>query len=117
MFPTGMVGLALFFLRITVAVTVVVDGSAQDTLATSNVFLAAVLVTAVFLCAGVLTPCFAVCAATIDLTALIVTDGTDAFHLVLGASEALILVVLGPGAYSVDARLFGRSLLEIPPRK
>ena len=27
------------------------------------------------------------------------------------------LALLGPGAYSVDARLFGRRLLVVPPRK
>jgi len=31
--------------------------------------------------------------------------------------DALALALLGPGAYSIDARRFGRRLVELPGRK
>ena len=36
-------------------------------------------------------------------------------HILLGASGAA-LAMLGPGAWSVDARLFGRKRIQIPQR-
>jgi uncharacterized membrane protein YphA (DoxX/SURF4 family) len=83
----------------------------------SNFILSGFLLSAFLLCVCFLTPCFAVVAALIELTTLVLTDGSDGFHLCLSIAEACILAALGPGAYSVDARLFGRKLLDIPPRK
>ena len=42
-------------------------------------------------------------------------DDTATLALVLVMSVTVTL--LGPGAYSVDARLFGRRVTVVPPRK
>ena len=38
------------------------------------------------------------------------------FHLVISILISAALAILGPGAYSVDARIFGRKLLTVPSR-
>ena len=47
---------------------------------------------------------------------LALSHTTDPFiHILLGAVGAA-LAMLGPGAWSVDARLFGRKRIQIPQR-
>jgi hypothetical protein len=48
---------------------------------------------------------------------LVATRGEDMFHMVISILTGVALAVLGPGAYSIDARIFGRRLLTVPPRK
>jgi uncharacterized membrane protein YphA (DoxX/SURF4 family) len=43
-------------------------------------------------------------------------DGARREELVLGTALALGVALIGPGAYSVDAWLFGRREISIPPR-
>jgi hypothetical protein len=47
----------------------------------------------------------------------LVTGGTNEFHLAVSILNAAILAVLGPGAYSVDARIFGRRILDVTPSR
>jgi hypothetical protein len=51
-----------------------------------------------------------------EFGAFSVTGGQEIFHLVISISISAALAILGPGAYSVDARIFGRKLLTVPPR-
>jgi uncharacterized membrane protein YphA (DoxX/SURF4 family) len=51
-----------------------------------------------------------------EFCALSVTGGQDIFHLVISILISAALAILGPGAYSVDARIFGRKLLTVPSR-
>jgi len=48
---------------------------------------------------------------------LLARRGQDDFHLAIAIVNCADLAVLGPGAYSIDARFFGWRLLTIPPRK
>lgn len=95
-FPDGRAGAGLLILRITVAAGILVQtGSAMA------------LVVAVPLVAGFMTPAAAVVAAAIALL-------YDAPSVV--AAVAVALALLGPGAFSVDARLFGRREIVIDER-
>jgi hypothetical protein len=51
-----------------------------------------------------------------EFCTLAVTGGQEIFHLVISILISAALAILGPGAYSVDARIFGRKLLRVPPR-
>ncbi len=42
--------------------------------------------------------------------------GQHGFHIALSILSATVVAALGPGAYSIDARLFGRKVLKVPPR-
>lgn len=94
-FPDGRPGAGLLILRITVAAGMVVQtGSALA------------LFVAVPLAAGFMTPAAAAVAAAMALL-------YDAPSI---AAIAVALALLGPGAFSVDARLFGRREIVIEER-
>jgi hypothetical protein len=52
-----------------------------------------------------------------EFCALSVTGGQDIFHLVISILISAALAILGPGAYSVDALIFGRKLLTVASRR
>lgn len=100
MFPPAGPGVGLLLLRIAVAVTLV-GGAAMPGASWVPMVVAGGLV------AGVATPVLAALAAVVHLARLI-------DHPVVTASEgvavlsAVALALLGPGAYAIDARLYGR---------
>jgi hypothetical protein len=52
-----------------------------------------------------------------EFYSLTISGGQDMFHLVMSILTSAVLAMLGPGAYSVDGRIFGRRLLIVPPRQ
>jgi hypothetical protein len=117
MFPTGTAGAALFLLRISVAATLVANGIANWAPVTSFWILLAIAVPAILLSLGLLTPYFAAISGLIQLGILLTTGSGSPFHVLISILDSIILAVLGPGAYSIDARLFGRRILTVPPRR
>lgn len=112
MFPRGAPGLALLLLRLFVGALLVAD--ALTAVSVRNEVLVCVLVVcAVALVVGFCTPIAA------GLTALIGTIGLSAHLIALHSFAPIVigiaLALLGPGAYSFDARLFGRRLMEFGP--
>ena len=117
MFPTGTAGAALLALRVLAAVTFLVDGSDHWALARSFWIAAAYVLPASFLVLGLLTPYFSALSVLIQIGVLITSGGTDQLHIITSILSGGILGILGPGAYSVDARLFGRKLISFPLRR
>ncbi len=126
-FPGGLPGVGLFLLRLAVGITSILQGSYYladpGTLTLANGlggFLA--IGSGALLLVGFLTPA---AAALVTLGTLgIAVDwfpaaapGLFAARLsaVLAAIMSLAIVFLGPGAISIDARLFGRRVIIIPP--
>lgn len=115
MFPPGGPGVGLLLLRISVAATFVLIVANRTGFSTRALFLGALLVS-LCLTIGVLTPysSFVVCAyALVNLFG----TGSPLEELVLASLllSAAALALLGPGAYSLDARLFGRRVVVVPP--
>lgn len=50
------------------------------------------------------------------LTTALMTDATTALTMVARACACGALGLLGPGAYSIDAKLFGRRVIRLEPR-
>jgi hypothetical protein len=117
MFPTGTAGAALFALRVSAAITLLVDGTTHGTLVTSFWILLIFALPAISLCLGILTPYFSVLCCLVQLLVALISDGRNGFHLGISILNSAIVAVLGPGAYSIDARLFGRRLVSVPSRK
>jgi uncharacterized membrane protein YphA (DoxX/SURF4 family) len=70
----------------------------------------------ILLFAGLWTPVAGVLVAAIELWNSFSQPGDGWFHMLL-ASLGAALALLGPGAWSVDARLFGWKRLDIRTRK
>lgn len=118
MFPPGEPGIGLFLLRVSVAATFVLINTNQTGMASIHpVFVGAVAV-ALCLVGGFLTPylSFAVCVYAVA-NLFRANDHLSVLVLASLLLNSAALVLLGPGAYSFDARLFGRRVVVIPPRK
>jgi uncharacterized membrane protein YphA (DoxX/SURF4 family) len=125
-FPEGWPGIGLIFLRLIVAVNAIVCGidaliepsrHASSTWAFGSLAIAA----GAAILVGFVTPAAGAAATVGYLTetvrSFLMTDGSNhisplaAFNL---AAISAALVFLGPGAFSIDARLFGRREIIIP---
>src|ERR1700744_1333519 len=115
MFPTGTAGAALLILRISVTATMVLNGKAAWASITSLWILIAFLLSATSLVVGLLTPYGSTLCCILQFVILLKTGGNNGFPMALSILNGVVVALLGPGAYSVDARIFGRHLLVIPP--
>jgi uncharacterized membrane protein YphA (DoxX/SURF4 family) len=70
----------------------------------------------VFLCIGFIVPIVSVLCCLFELASLL-SRGADATFILVSIVNAAALALLGPGAYSLDARLFGRRILVVSDRK
>lgn len=114
MFPSGRPGAALLILRVSLGV-LLVDGLIGPLLRLGSPWALAVPIgIALALISGALTPVFATLAILVEVVTLAISP-TDlhAIH-VCAVLDAVAIALLGPGSYSVDARLFGRRQIVFP---
>lgn len=116
MFPTGWPGVALLLLR--VALSANVAYGALELRATLDIawVLALFATIAAALGLGLLTPFTAFFAACFEILLWHFSLGTVAALHVCAIFVAAALAMLGPGGYSLDAKLFGRRQVIFPPR-
>lgn len=101
MFPTAGPGVGLALLRVAVAVWLLSDVRLDAATAWP------VRVTAALIGVGLATPVLAAGSAVSILVVAMRSPTIDSTRIAIGLS-ATALALLGPGAYSLDARIFGR---------
>lgn len=74
------------------------------------------IVSAGLLVLGLCTPIVGIILAVVELEGAIVYADHLALTDLLLAAIAVTLVMTGPGAWSIDARLFGRRRIDVAPR-
>jgi hypothetical protein len=112
MFPAGLPGVALVLLRSSVALTILLQAYTQQE--EPPIWLAVALFSlSVLLIVGFFTPILAMLAMSVQLLGIL--HGSLLMRALAGILllNAAALALLGPGAYSHDARRFGRRVVEL----
>ncbi len=118
MFPGGWPGAGLLVLRLAAAIPLIIGGGlgVRDApqLGLHAIYFATIGV-GILLLAGLWTPVAGALQAIIEVWIFFSRGDGANLHLLL-AALGVSLVMLGPGAWSVDARLFGRKRIDIRSR-
>ena len=115
MFPQGGPGAALLLLRVAVALTLVATTVHHSGL--HSLLFAGALLISLALIVGYLTPLMSVIAGAVSAANGLLVHQVDALVFALAILDAAALALLGPGAYSLDSRIYGRSVTVVPPRR
>ncbi|MDB6008578.1 MAG: hypothetical protein JWL65_828 [Gammaproteobacteria bacterium] len=113
-FPWGAPGIALILLRVSIAASTLLVVSTGPHRGLWMLALSIPL--SALLCLGFLTPLAALLTIPLDLF------DTTSLRLTLGSlpiliCQAIALSMLGPGSYSIDARVYGRRIVVIPRKR
>jgi hypothetical protein len=110
-FPSGPPGIGLLMLRVSVALALVLSFSWHQGIAPAGI--AASWVICLALCGGYFTPVAAMLAFVLQ-GALLCLRLLSVEASLIPLVDAVALALLGPGAYSLDARRFGRRVASQP---
>ena len=116
-FPNAWPGAGLLLLRLAAGVALMIGSPELWGVPHSALFAAQIVAISVgmFLFAGLWTPLVGALQAFIELWITFSGGREGAIHL-LAAALGVGLAMLGPGAWSIDARLFGRKRIDIRGR-
>jgi putative oxidoreductase len=117
MFPGGWPGAGLLVLRLAAAIPLLLEGCPGFWEVPHDGLFAKFIAIGVgsLLLAGLWTPVAGVLQSIIEIWTIFARGTTPSMHVLL-AALGVSLVMLGPGAWSVDARLFGRKRIDIRSR-
>jgi putative oxidoreductase len=114
-FPTGRPGAGLFLLRLAVGASLILERIPVIWVIPQSLGFEVRIVLVclgISLLCGLWTPVMGSVAAVIELLITFSPAGNSATHLLL-AILSISLALLGPGAWSIDALIFGRKRIDI----
>ena len=113
-FPTGAPGCGLVLLRVVAALSLQADASGHLVLTQhASVPGVALILLSIALLVGLFTPVVALVAAAIEATMLGTSASAGIALMLQGPMICVALALLGPGGYSLDARLFGSRVVVL----
>jgi hypothetical protein len=112
-FPSGFTGAGLLCLRLSVAGSVLLMASPLPGFSYLPQFVGVLI--AVSLCAGLQTRLLAGLSLLASLSGL-AAAAVPAESVMVHGLSAIALALTGPGAFSADARLFGRKTIRLPEK-
>jgi len=117
MFPAGGPGIGLLLLRIAIAAALFLDGPPGTAVRLAHGYGAMLIALGAAVCAGVVTPVLAILCGVLAVVEIVRWGFLVSPVAILLLLDAAVLGLLGPGAYSVDARLFGRRVLVLSEKR
>jgi hypothetical protein len=111
MFPGGAAGYGLLVLRLCEAGMLMHSVLPDESSAIRLWALAGTAIVAMMLCLGALTPLGCGLSGLIQIVLLFRHSAPDLLHPVFSLLVTTAVFLIGPGAFSVDSRLFGRRLI------
>jgi hypothetical protein len=117
MFPAGLPGIALLLLRLSVAAMLFIDQAGRLLSPAPPWLLIVSAIAALAVILGFLTPLFALICGLLKVSALAGATQILAPLVILTLLLAAAVAMLGPGAYSLDAKMFGRRVVLLPPQR
>jgi len=118
-FARGWPGAGLLLMRLVAGITLIDRGITRlwsDPPMLLTVLSVLTIGAGLLLLVGVWTPIVGTLVASIEVWKLFLHAGDPWIYILLGTLSAA-LAMLGPGAWSIDARLFGWKRIDLPPRK
>jgi uncharacterized membrane protein YphA (DoxX/SURF4 family) len=123
-FPAGFPGFGLLLLRVTLGISVIAQGVIAFSAKENQTFwtFLPIIFAVIFgltLIIGFLTPLFGVVVFLWNIIFITVPFGfhhTDYYAIFYISMIAVAVTIIGPGAFSLDARMFGRREVIIPDR-
>jgi len=113
MFPSGLPGIALLLLRVSVAIPVLIHCYLRRD-AMAVMVLAVLLLLAIAVIVGFVTPIVAFMTMAFQVGGSWNLGVSNMAFVTISILNALALMLLGPGAYSLDALRFGRRIVDLP---
>ena len=117
MFPAGTPGIALLILRISIAAALFYETSTHANFGNPAPIYIALSALSLLLSLGFLTPIVSLVACVFELITLLIVPRSDSPFVMLSALNTVVTALIGPGAYSIDAKLFGRREMTFPPER
>jgi hypothetical protein len=111
MFPAGTAGLGLLILRLCAAGMLLRPVIPGTSISAPVWAVAGLLLIGFFLCVGLLTPVGCIASGVLQILLLYEHLELDNVQTALSLSITVALLLVGPGAFSIDSRLFGRRLI------
>jgi len=118
-FAGGWPGMGLLLMRSVIGCVLIVRASLRlwgDPPLNITITAVILLVAGFLLVLGLWTPIVGTSVAAIEVWKILTQPGDRWLWLLLGTAS-VALAMLGPGRWSIDARLFGWKRVEAPPRK
>ena len=114
-YPSGIPGIALVLLRLSVAILLFADGDSRSSLARSNPLFFFTLAVAAALCAGGGTKLAAFLALAVQALLLVRSPQENIVLSAIFMTQSLSAAMLGGGYYSIDGFVYGRKRVIFPP--